>query len=242
MSQNSSFLPGLSPIQSKALNATFDGGRMSSDGGVIVLREIALRLGLADVITKPLADDRDPCRVTHSYGDMALARMMAIAAGYEDCDDLDNLRTDPAFKIACGRAPESGADLMSQPTLSRLENHPDWRTLYCIGLAMIDLFCASYDRTPDRIVLDIDDTDDPVHGQQQLALFNAHNGGYCFQPILIFEANSQLPVAFLIRPGKRPSGEEAAKVLRISSSVSANAGRRSKYLFVVIVTTAASRC
>jgi hypothetical protein len=103
---------------------------------------------------------------------------------------------------------------MSQPTLSRLENHPDWRTLYRIGLAMIDLFCASYDRTPDRIVLDIDDTDDPVHGQQELALFNAHNGGYCFQPILIFEANSQLPVAFLIRPGKRPSGEEAAKVLR----------------------------
>ena len=214
MSQNTSFLPGLSPIQSKPLTATFDGGRMSSDGGVIVLREIALRLGLADVITKPLADDRDPMRVTHSYADMALARMMAIASGYEDCDDLDCLRSDPAFKIACGRAPESGADLMSQPTLSRLENHPDWRTLYRIGLAMIDLFCASFARAPDRIVLDIDDTDDPVHGQQQLALFNAHNGGYCFQPILIFEANSQLPVAFLIRPGKRPSGEEAAKVLR----------------------------
>ena len=103
MRQNTPFLPGLSPVQGKALTASFDGGRMSSDGGVVVLREIALRLGLADVITRPLPDDRDPCRVTHSYGDMALARMMAIAAGYEDCDDLDSLRTDPAFKIACGR-------------------------------------------------------------------------------------------------------------------------------------------
>ncbi len=115
---------------------------LATNGGVVVLREIALRLGLADAITKPLPDDRDPDRVIHSYGDMALARMMAIAAGYEDCDDLDSLRTDPAFKIDCGRAPESGADLMSQPTLSRLENLADWRTLYRIGVAMIDLFCA----------------------------------------------------------------------------------------------------
>jgi hypothetical protein len=215
MNQNMSFLPGLSPVEGKALTATFDGGRMSSDGGVVALREIALRLGLADAITKPLPDDRDPVRVIHSYDDMALARMMAIAAGHEDCDDLDSLRTDPAFKIACGRAPESGADLMSQPTLSRLENLADWRTLYRIGLAMIDLFCASYRSTPASIILDIDDTDDPVHGQQELALFNAHNGGYCFQPILIFEANSGKPVAFLIRPGKRPSGAEAARVLRL---------------------------
>ncbi len=214
MTQNMPFLPGLSPLQGKALTATFDGGRMSSDGGVVVLREIALRLGLGDVITGPLRDNRDPMRVTHSYGDMALARMIAIAAGYEDCDDLDRLRTDPAFKLACGRAPETGDDLMSQPTLSRLENVADWRTLYRIGLAMIDLFCASYASRPASIVLDIDDTDDPVHGQQELALFNAYNGGYCFQPILIFEANSQLPVAFLMRPGKRPSGEEAARVLR----------------------------
>jgi hypothetical protein len=96
MNQITPFLPGLSPVQGKSLTATFDGGRMSSDGGVVVLREIALRLGLGDVITGPLPDNRDPMRVTHSYDDMALARMMAIAAGYEDCDDLDSLRTDPA--------------------------------------------------------------------------------------------------------------------------------------------------
>lgn len=214
MTQATPVLPGLSPVAAKPLTATFDAGRLSSDGGVIVLREIAARLGLADVVTAPLPDDRDPLRVSHTYADMALARMMMIAAGYEDCDDVDTLRSDPAFKIACGRAPETGADLMSQPTLSRLENLADWRQLTRIGLGLIDLFCRSFASPPARIVLDIDDTDDPVHGQQELALFSTHAGGHCFQPIHIFEASSGKPVLSLLRPGKRPSGEEAARVLR----------------------------
>ena len=137
-----------------------------------------------------------------------------IAAGYEDCDDIDALRTDPALKMAVGRAPESGGDLMSQPTLSRLENTPDWRTLARIGVGMIDLYCSSFARAPKRIVLDIDDTDDPVHGQQELALFNAHYDCTCFQPIHVFDGLSGKPVLALLRPGKRPSGEEIAKVLR----------------------------
>ena len=141
------------------------------------------------------------------------ARMFAITCGYEDCDDLDVLRFDPAFKLACGRLPETGRDLMSQPTLSRLENAPSWRELARMGLSMIDLFCESFDRVPQRIVLDIDDTDDAVHGGQQLALFNAHYDEYCFQPIHIFEAATGKPVLSLLRPGKRPSGEEAARIL-----------------------------
>jgi Transposase DDE domain group 1 len=209
-----SILPCLSPVEGKPLTATFDAGRLSSDGGVIVLREIAKRLGLAEAITGPLRDARDPSRVQHSYGEMAMARMVMIAAGYEDCDDVDALRGDPALKIAVGRAPESGADLMSQPTLSRLENLPDWRALARIGLGQIDLYCRSFARPPAAIVLDIDDTDDPVHGQQELALFNAHYDCTCFQPMHIFDASSGKPVLSLLRPGKRPSGEEVAKVLR----------------------------
>jgi hypothetical protein len=209
-----SFLPGLSPVEGKPLTATFDAGRLSSDGGVIVLREIALRLGLADAITGPLLDKRDPSRVQHAYAEMALARMVMIAAGYEDCDDIDTLRTDPAFKIALGRRPDTGADLMSQPTLSRLENLADWRALARIGLNLIDLSCRSYAGLPTAIVLDIDDTDDPVHGQQELALFNAHYDCTCFQPIHIFEAMSGKPILSLLRPGKRPSGKEVARVLR----------------------------
>ena len=98
-------LPGLSPVGGKPLTATFDAGRLSSDGGLIVLREIASRLGLAQAITARLRDERDPTRVQHSYAEMALARMLMIAAGYEDCDDIDALRTDPALKIAVGAMP-----------------------------------------------------------------------------------------------------------------------------------------
>jgi len=88
--------------------------------------------------------------------------MALIAAGYEDCDDIDTLKADPALKIACGRCPDTGADLMSQPTLSRLENTPDWRALARIGLGLIDLYCRSFRTAPRHIVLDIDDTDDPA--------------------------------------------------------------------------------
>jgi hypothetical protein len=144
---------------------------------------------------------------------MVTARMMAIAAGYEDADDLDALRDDPALMIACERAPETGLGIPSQPTISRLENLADTCTLYKIGTGFIDLFCRSYARPPTSITLDIDDTDDMVHGQQQLALFNTHAGGHCFQPIHIFEAGSGKPVLSLLRPGKRPSGEEIARVL-----------------------------
>jgi len=119
----------------------------------------------------PLTDTRNPLLVIHSYADMVTARMMAIAAGYEDGDDLDALRTDPALLIACNRAPEGGHDIPSQPTISRLENLADAKTLYKIGIGYIDFFCRSYATRPASIVLDIDDTDDLVHGGQQLALF-----------------------------------------------------------------------
>jgi Transposase DDE domain group 1 len=214
MTEATRFLPGLSPVAGKQLTASCDAGSMSSDGGLVVLGEIDTALGISDVIARPLPDDRDPTRIMHTYAEMVRARMMKIAAGYEDCDDIDALRADPALKLACGRAPESGHDLMSQPTLSRLENLADRRTLMEIGLGLIDLFCRSWTRVPDRIVLDIDDTDDPAHGQQMLAVFNAHVGATCFQPMLMFEATSGKPIMALLRPGKRPSAKEITYVLR----------------------------
>lgn len=207
------FLPGLSPVAGKPLTACRDGGNLTSNGGLIALREIARHLDIANVIADPLPDTRNPALILHTYAEMVTARMMAIAAGYEDADDLDALRTDPALMIACGRAPETGRDIPSQPTISRLENLAEAATLERIGSGFIDLFCASYLTPPHRIELDIDDTDDMVHGCQQLALFNTHAGGHCFKPIHIFEAASGKPVVSLLRPGKRPSGEEIAEVL-----------------------------
>lgn len=214
MTEATPFLPGLSPVGGKEITATFDGGQLSSDGGVLILREIEKRLCLARALSRHIPDMRDPGRIVHTYDSMIQARVFAIASGYEDCDDLDALRIDPVLKMACGRKPGTGADLMSQPTLSRLENAPSWRALARMTLGMIDMFCASFPRVPGRIVLDIDDTDDLAHGQQELILFNTHSGGYCFQPIHIFEAGTGKPVLSLLRPGKRPSGEEAAQVLR----------------------------
>ncbi|MCP5073668.1 MAG: IS1380 family transposase [Rhodobacteraceae bacterium] len=214
MDEDTPVLPGLSPVQGLGVCARFDGGALSSDGGVLLLRQIERSLGFAETLAGCLRDGRDAGRTRHSYSSMIRSRMLAIACGYEDCDDLDELRHDPAFKLACERLPDTGPALASQPTLSRLENTPSWRELARMGLALIDLFCASFAAVPGHIVLDIDDTADRVHGGQQLSLFNSHAGGYCFQPIHIYEATSQKPVCFILRPGKRPSGEEAAQVLR----------------------------
>jgi len=141
MNESIPFLPGLSPVAGKELCARFDGGRLSSDGGVLLLRGIELGLGLADLLASRMADERDPSSTRHSQSDMIRARMFAIACGYEDCDDLDSLRFDPAFKLACGWLSESGDDLMSQPTLSRLENAPSWRELARMGQS------AAHDRS-----------------------------------------------------------------------------------------------
>jgi hypothetical protein len=214
MPHDTPLLPGLSPVEGLEIHARFDGGALSSDGGVLLLREIERKLGLTDVLASCLADRRDPGRVVHSHASMIRARVMAIACGYEDCDDLDALRHDPALKIACERVPDAALGLASQPTLSRLENLADWRALARMGLKMIDLFCDSFRTVPGQIVLDIDDTIDRTHGGQQLSLFSTPADGHCLQPIHIFEAATGKPVAVLLRPGKRPSGVEAARVLR----------------------------
>jgi hypothetical protein len=214
MEQHSDYLPGLSPVEGKPVRAAFDGGMLSSDAGVLLLREVERKLGIADRLAACLADRRDPARIDHTIAEMMRFRMLAIAAGYADADDCDSLRRDPMFKLAIGRGPWSGDPLCSQPTMSRLENAPSRVTLMRMMAAMVDLFCDSWRQVPARIVLDIDDTEDRVHGQQQLSLFNAHYDGYCFLPIHIYEATSGKPVAAILRPGKTPSGTEVRTILR----------------------------
>jgi hypothetical protein len=135
-----------------------------------------------------------------------------IAAGYEDGNDADTLRRDPMFKLALDRLP-AGAELCSQATISRLENLPDRRALLRLGRALIEQYCASFRGVPRRIVLDVDDTFDRVHGSQQLCLFNAFYDDYGFQPIVVFDGEGRFVTA-LLRPGKRPSGPEIRGFLR----------------------------
>jgi hypothetical protein len=214
MTEDAPFLPGLSPVAGKPVHVAFDGGRMSSDAGVLVLAEIERRLGLADRLAKCLEDPRAPERVRHGLAEMIRFRALMIAAGYEDANDCDALRDDPAFKMAVGRLPETGAELCSQPTMCRLENLPTKTALARMMAAMVELFCDSFEQVPRRILLDIDDTLDRVHGHQQLSLFNAHYDSRCFLPMHIYEATTGKPVAMILRPGKTPDGKEVAGVLR----------------------------
>jgi len=214
MDEFTGFLPGLSPLDGKQLQVAFDGGLLSSDAGVLLLREVERKLGLVDRLAVCLPEYRDPTAIDHTIAEMIRFRIFAIAAGYADADDCDSLRQDPLFKLAVGRLPESGDPLCSQPTMSRLENAPSRFTLIRMMAAQVDLFCDSWRNIPARIELDIDDTEDRVHGGQQLALFNAHYDSYCFQPIHIYEATSGKLVAAILRPGKTPSGEEVRTILK----------------------------
>jgi hypothetical protein len=180
----------------------------------MLLGVVERQLGIAETLARLISDPRNPLLVTHGVDDILRARILAIACGYEDADDLDHLRTDPGFKLACGRLPDSGDDLCSQPTVSRWENAPTLREVVRMSYAMVDLYCASYARPPAAVTLDIDDTCDVVHGNQQLALFNAHYDERCFLPIHVYDTATARPVAVLLRPGKTPTGEEIRGHLR----------------------------
>ena len=205
-------LPGLSPVSGKTVVAKFDGGLLSSDGGILVLREVEQRLRVADRLAACIKDPRSPDQITHSLADIIRFRLLMIAAGYEDGNDASNLRGDSMFKMALDLSP-SDRELCSQSTISRLENLPDARTLLRMGRAMVDLYCKSFRQVPKRITLDIDDTFDAVHGGQQLRLFNAHYDEYGFQPIVIFDGDGRF-ITTVLRPAKRPGGKEIRAFLR----------------------------
>lgn len=204
----------LPSVARKKLSVGFDGGQLSSDAGVLLLRGVERKLGLAGRLASCIREWRKPERIEHPLAEMLRLRMFAIASGYEDADDCDFLRHDPVFKMAVGRLPESGDPLCSQPTMSRLENAPSKGEIARLMVAMVDQFCKSYRRAPVSITLDIDDTFDAVHGHQQLSLFNAHYDERCFLPIHIYEGTSGKPVAVILRQGKTPAGVEVRTILK----------------------------
>lgn len=198
----------------KKVTAAFDGGRLTSDGGVLLLAQAERRMGLATALAGCIADRRDQSRVIHDVDDILRARMLAIACGYEDADDLDALRHDPGFKLALGKLPGAAVGLASQPTMSRWENAPTTRELVRLTGTLIDIYCASYLTPPAAVTLDIDETVDVVHGGQQLSFWNGHYGTRCFLPIHVYDTATGRPVAMLLRTGKTPSGAEMAGHIR----------------------------
>lgn len=198
----------------KRVQAAFDAGQVSSDGGLLLLREVEARIGAISQIAEVIRDRRHPSYIAHSIEDLLKQRVFQIASGYEDGNDCDWLRNDPAMKIACEKLPDSDHTLASQPTMCRFENAPSRADLYRIGAALLDIFIGSYLQAPKSIILDIDDTCDLIHGAQQLSLFNAYHDDYCFLPIHIYEGQSGKLVTAILRPGKRPNGKEVTMIFK----------------------------
>lgn len=201
-------------ILGKRIEGTFDGGSLTSDIGALLLREVESKVGAIERIASVLTDHRHQSYVDHSLIDLLKQRVFQIACGYEDANDCNELRSDPGLKAACDRLPITGKNLASQPTMSRLENSVRRSTLYRIAQAFVDGFMASYATPPDAIILDIDDTDDEVHGAQQLSLFNAYYDEHCFQPLHIYEGQTGKLIATILRPGARPTGQQIVSILK----------------------------
>ncbi len=201
-------------ISGKKIEVDFDGGEVSSDAGLLFLREVERRSGIIRGITEALRDRRHKSYITHQLVELLKQRVFQIISGYEDANDCDGLRSDPIMKMACDRLPLSEDDLGSQPTMCRLENAPSRTDLYRLGEALVDVFIDSYKRAPEGIILDLDDTADETHGHQQLRLFNTYHDAYCYMPMHIYEGKSGKLVAAILRPGKRPSGKEIVSILK----------------------------
>jgi hypothetical protein len=181
---------------------------------VLFLREVERGVGVIRRLVDALTDTRHQSYIDHSYNELVSQRVYQIACGYEDANDCNDLRTDPAIKTACNRVPITGSDLASQSTMTRLENSVTRTQLYRMAQALVDTFLCSYKTPPDAILLDIDDTDDPTHGTQQMSLFNAFHDEYCYMPLHVYEGRSGKLITTILRPGKRPGGAEIVAILK----------------------------
>jgi len=208
----------LFPLPTKPVVVRADGGALTSDAGVLLLRRFDARLGLTRRLAECLADRRDPAKLRHDLRALLRQRIYQIALGYEDCNDADRLRSDPALKLAVGRAPAE-ADLASQPTLSRLENAVGWHDCWRIGEALLDCYLQRHRKCPPtRLVLDVDATDDETHGDQQLACFHGYYDERCYLPLLVFAQaegkGEQELIGALLRPGNVHGGHRAMVLVR----------------------------
>ncbi len=208
-------------VFSKPVVATFDADALTSDGGLLLIGAVDRKTQLTARLCGVLPDERQEGKVVHTLFDLLRQRIYAIAAGYADGNDAKALRSDPAFKLLCDRDPLSGPDLASQPTLSRFEHSVSGREAVAMGREFerhrIEAFAARAAKAR-RVVIDLDGTEDPAHGQQTFAFFNGFYDSYCFLPLLGFlcidgESEQHLFYARL-RPGVKSSGRGVIPLLR----------------------------
>lgn len=197
-----------STLGPRAVIADFQGGRLSSDAGALLLREVADQIGLFDALNAAIPDPRNPVYITHDQRTMIAQRITAIAMGYEDLNDHQTLRADPVLQIVAGESPEEDRPLASPPTLCRLENRVDRNALVKVAAVFVDQFIAANLTPPEHLILDFDATDDRIHGKQEGHFFHGYYDHDCFLPLYVF-CGDELLAAYL-----RPSNIDASKHTR----------------------------
>lgn len=190
----------------------FNGGQITSDSGLLLLRQFDEQLALTKKFPGLFNDWRNPVFIEHHTHEMLRQRIYQIAAGYEDCDDADTLRTDPTFQTLVGKADP----LASQPTLSRLENHADEQTNEALGATGLQWFLQhGYPKkyVPKELIIDSDSTDDPCHGQQVFSFFNGAYNQHMYHPLFFFEAHTACLLSARLRPGNAHASQNIAEEL-----------------------------
>jgi hypothetical protein len=197
------------------LSAAFDAGRLTSDGGLVWLSEADQSLGICEAFAECISDwRRGP--VVHTLPTLVRQRIFQVACGYADQNDATTLRSDPLLKAVCGRLPDSGVDLASQPTLSRLENAVDRHACEAMAEALVRLYIRERQRTgmPSHLVLDIDGTDDPVHGNQEGGAYHGFYREHIYHPLLIFDGQTDQLITAVLRPGRCHESRFVVLILR----------------------------
>jgi len=187
-----------SSLSRRKVSADFQGGRLTSDAGGLLLREVDRRTGLTAALTACIADPRDPEKIVHDVQTLLAQRIYGIALGYEDLNDHDTLRTDPVMQVLAERAPDEGTPLASPATLCRFENRVTRQCLARMSGVLVEQVIASFKRPPKKLILDFDATDDRVHGDQEGKFFHGYYDHYCFLPLYVF-CGDRLLCAYLRR-------------------------------------------
>jgi len=203
----------LAPVGGTTVALACDGGRLSSDTGLVLRKDIDEQLGLTRAWAAALSDARDARRIRFTPEDLLKQRLLQIAAGYEEANDANPLRHDPLCKLLLDRLPETGAPLASQPTISRFDNRVSRTALYRMALVLMDQFIASYDSPPEVIGLDVDDTEDRAHGEPEHIRYDGYYGGYCCMPCHL-SAGLSGRLSTTILKAKRFSGAHMLAVLK----------------------------
>lgn len=202
------------PTQSP-LDTAFDSGRLTADGRLTWLAEADTELGLCESLARHVPEWRKR-EGRHSLAALVKQRVYQIACGYEDQDDSDTLREDPLLKLVCGRLPESGNDLASQPTICRMENAIDSGACYRMARALAELYVRERSRagTPEKILLDFDATDDPTHGEQEESYYHGYFESHIYHPLLVFDGETGQLIAAILRPGNSHASHGTVAILR----------------------------